>query len=141
MNIQELVSSLAQLVDEETSLLGKPGLPGLPGKHGPLVAAKQRLLEALELQLAEKQRTEPHWQRDMDDEERQLLAAAAAALMKASARNRSALERQLQLSDDLISAVSAELQRRRGVHNLTYAQAGNLREPIQPSPVSINSRL
>lgn len=138
MTVVELMEELASLADEETATLAAAG--GLE-RLGPIAAAKQRQLEALEVRLAEKQRAHPGWAAELDSEAFQRLQQASAVLQEASERNRAALSRQLQLTDDLVGAVARELQRRTGGRNRTYAEAGRLREQTQPAPVSINTNL
>lgn len=138
MSIAELMRSLADLADEETALFAKGGRTE---SLKPIAAAKQRLLDALEAQLAEKQRLAPDWVYQLEERERDMLSAAARDLAEAAERNRAALSRQLQLTDDLLNAVAAELQRRSGRHNRVYAQAGTIRDQPLATPLSINTKL
>lgn len=103
-----------------------------------LAAAKARLVGALEEQLTRLGRQEPGWAAQMDDATREGFAEALGELRAASMVNAALLERQIDLSGDLMSAISAEAKRLSGNRAYAYGATGTLARTDLTTPISLN---
>jgi flagellar biosynthesis/type III secretory pathway chaperone len=133
----DTITSLTAVIEEETDLLGHPRyFPDLAA----MASAKSRLVGNLDLHTTRLSRENPNWMQDLAPEEREQLAAGVAVLRDASEANGRALERQIELSTDLMASVAAEVQRLMGTRNATYGAHGNLCQLEQATPISLNAR-
>ena len=135
-NLVDIISSLTLIMNEETERLNarERGLD-----LAELAAVKIRLTGLLEGELARLNRTQPGWADTMDEAAKEALANGLVALGEASASNAAVLERQIDLSGELMAAFAAEARRISKSRAETYSASGLL-APIDPSsPISINS--
>jgi flagellar biosynthesis/type III secretory pathway chaperone len=136
-DIIDLVQSLATLMREETAMLQTPArFAGLEE----IASAKTRLVAALDARSAELARAEPQWMDGLDPEVKQQLLAALAELREASEPNREALARQIELSVDMLAAVTAEAKRITGARHSVYGARGGLSRLEIATPISLNSQ-
>lgn len=103
-----------------------------------LAAAKARLVGALEERLARLGRQAPGWAAQMDEDTREAFAEALGELRAASMVNAALLERQIELSADLMSAISAEAKRLTGNRAYAYGATGALARTDLTTPISLN---
>jgi len=130
--------SLTSLMEEESDKLVRPG------RHPELAecsAAKIRLVSSLEAQTAQLNRERPDWMEALEPELRAQVLAGIAALHDASTLNAEVLRRQIELSSEMIAAVTAEVQRLTGTNNATYGAHGGLFQTGQATPISLNTKL
>lgn len=139
--IEELLdhmASLTAIMEEESDRLVAPGrVPDL----SEMAAAKTRLVGSLEAKLAQLSRERPSWMEELEKADRSRLAAAVAVLRDASLVNADVLERQIELSTELMSAIAQEAQRLMGTRKTTYGAHGGLLGMDLPAPISLNTRL
>jgi len=136
-DLLDTITSLTSIIEEETDLLGHPRrYPDL----AEMANAKSRLVANLELQTARLCREDAKWMEELSAEKRQQLAASIAVLRDVSEANGQALERQIELSTDLMASVAAEVQRLMGTRNATYGAHGGLCQLEQATPISLNAR-
>ncbi len=131
------IHSLAALTRDETALLQAGQRDGV----AELASAKLKLTASLEKQLAELCRQRAEWQSELDADERQALAEAVVELKVVSAENAIVLQRQIELSRELLDAIAAEAKRLGGTRSETYASSGGLRRLELPAPISVNATL
>ena len=132
----DIIQSLTALLEEETDLLTSPGRrPDLPE----LVTAKARLTGMLEARVTRLAREHPDWAETMDGEARRRFAASAQVLCDAATTNGRVLQRQIELSAELMTAVASEVQRLAGARSATYSPRGRLLEAERTAPISINA--
>lgn len=103
-----------------------------------LAAAKARLVGSLEERLARLGRQESEWAAQMDELTREAFAEALGELRAASMVNAALLERQIELSADLMSAISAEAKRLTGNRAYAYGATGVLARTDLTTPISLN---
>ena len=139
--IEELLdhmSSLTAIMEEESDRLVAPGrVPDLSA----MAAAKTRLVGSLEARLAQLARQRSDWMEELDETDRSRLAASVAVLRDASMVNADVLERQIELSTELMAAIAQEAQRLMGTRKATYGAHGGLLGVDLPAPISLNTRL
>ncbi|MCD2317082.1 flagellar protein FlgN [Sphingomonas sp. IC-11] len=139
--IEELLdnmSSLTAIMEEESDRLVAPGrVPDL----SEMAVAKNRLVGLLEAKLAQLSRERADWMELLDEADRSRLAAAVAVLRDASLVNADVLERQIELSTELMAAIAQEAQRLMGTRQATYGAHGGLLGMDLPAPISLNARL
>lgn len=135
-NLVDIISSLTLIMSEETDRLNARER----GRDlAELAAVKIRLTGLLEGELARLNRTQPGWADIMDEETKAALSNGLIALGEASAANAAVLERQIDLSVELMAAFEAEARRVSKSRAETYSANGIL-APIDPAtPISINS--
>jgi flagellar biosynthesis/type III secretory pathway chaperone len=132
----DIMTSLAAIMNEESELLqGRERTPSLPE----LAAAKARLVGQLEEALARRNRLEPDWMDSLEEEAKTELKDCLRNLQDASARNSDVLERQMELTADLLSAITKEARRIAGNRTFTYGAEGHLAKAETPTPISFNS--
>ena len=132
----DLMISLTDIMKEETSLLqGRERAAVL----AELAAAKARLVGQLEEMLARRNRLESGWTEEMDEETRARLDDCLADLRTASAVNADILERQIELSTEMLSAIASEARRLAGNRTYTYGAGGDLARMELPTPISFNT--
>lgn len=134
----DLMRSLTTIMQEETAKLRSPGPHA---DLSELAGAKIRLVAALEARTAELARTQPDWVEKLDPDLRDDLAAALVDLRDVSAINAEVLERQIDLSSEMMAAVAAEARRVAGTHSTTYGAAGGVFRTDMAAPISVNARL
>lgn len=133
----QTMRSLVAVMDEETVLLRN----GRRDAVGELAAAKLKLTAQLEKDVAERDRERRDWREQLDASSNEMLAEATDALQRSAAENASLLQRQIDLSRELLDAIAAEAKRLGGTQSETYAAGGALKRVDQPAPISINASL
>ena len=134
----DLMRSLVILMEEETTRLAN-GVR--TADMAETAQAKVRIVGALETANARLTRENPNWMQDLSDEEREPLREAVAALREASGANAAILKRQIELSNEMMAAVTHEARRLAGTRSTTYGAAGNVQRVAGAAPISINTRL
>ena len=137
-HLLDLIRSLVILMEEETARLSAPGrFPDM----AETAQAKVRLVASLETANARLTRENPKWMEELAEEERDVLREAVAALRDASAANSAILKRQIELSNEMMAAVTHEARRAAGTRSTTYGAAGDLLDVAGAAPISINTQL
>ena len=134
----DTIESLVALMREETERLLSPGRLG---DLQEIAAAKARLVGSLDARTAQLNREQPDWLDRLEPEMREELNAALAELRDISAENAKALERQIQLSVEMIEAITTEARRLSGTSSETYCPRGGVSRIQSATPISINTRL
>ena len=137
-DLADIVASLTAIVEEET---GRLLAPGRHADMREMADAKARLVSNLEAQNARLTRERPQWMAELGAAERARLAILVRALSEASILNARVLQRQIDLSTDMMAAVAAEAQRITGARGATYGAGGALSRSDQATPISLNARL
>lgn len=135
-NLIDVIASLTLIMQEETAQLASR-TPN--GSLAELASAKMRLVSALEVDLAKIERSDRKWVQALDDGRREQLFATLFALGEASAANAAILERQIDLSVELIGAIAGEAKRAAGRSTTTYGAMGNIAMFDPAAPISVNS--
>ncbi|WP_395328334.1 flagellar biosynthesis protein FlgN [Novosphingobium sp. BL-8H] len=131
----EIMTSLSLVMREETERLQRrERVLDLAA----LAAAKARLVAQLEEVLARRNRREPEWQAAMNDETRERLTECLAELRAASIANAALLERQIELSMEMMTAIADEAKRLSGNRSYTYVATGDLARVDAATPISFN---
>jgi flagellar biosynthesis/type III secretory pathway chaperone len=134
----EAMNSLTAIMEEESAKLARtPYLPEL----SEIANAKLRLTGRIEAEVARLKRENDNWLQDADEETRGKLADASRALRDASSVNARILERQIEISVDMMAAIAAEAQRATGSRSATYGATGGMGGMNAPAPISVNARL
>lgn len=133
--IVAIMTSLSSVMREETQRI-ETGTRAL--ELAELAEAKARLVGTLEERLARLARQEPDWSARMDEAARQSFAEALGELRAASMVNAALLERQIELSADLMGAISAEAKRATGSRAYAYGATGALARADLTTPISLN---
>jgi flagellar biosynthesis/type III secretory pathway chaperone len=137
-DVLDLMRSLVILMEEETGRLSGPGrYPDM----AETAQAKVRLVAALETANARLTRENPNWMESLADAERDTLREAVGALRAASTANAAILKRQIELSNEMMAAVTHEARRLSGTRSTTYGAAGNVQRVAGAAPISINTQL
>jgi len=132
----DVMASLTLIMNEETGRLRSRER----GRDlAELAAAKVRLVGVLETGLARLEREQPDWAAALDEEEREALTATLLALGEASAANAAILERQIDLSIEMMGAVANEARRLANRRAATYRASGDLDNADLAAPISINT--
>ena len=130
----DLVRSLAALMREETQLLQSRF-----GGIQEIAAAKGRLVGCLDAKTAELARGNANWLEALEGEDKEALLEALEELKQASGPNAEALARQIDLSVEMLAAVTNEAKRLTGTRHAVYGAAGGLSRLELPTPISHNS--
>lgn len=131
----EIMTSLSLVMREETERLERrERVLDLAS----LAAAKARLVAQLEETLARRNRREPEWTEQMDGETRERLAECLGELRAASIANAALLERQIELSMDMMTAIADEAKRLTGKRSYTYGASGDMARIDAATPISFN---
>ena len=134
--LTDVLESLLLLMDEETRhLRDSPFGSALPE----LAATKVRLVGQLDQMTAAYGRSTAGGDRALDDAQRTRLADLLARLEATSAANAAALERQIDLSVEMIGAITTEAKRLAGRATATYGAQGHLSRFDPTMPIAINS--
>jgi len=136
-NLIDIISSLTLIMTEETERLGRRDRAQ---DLVELTSAKVRLTGLLEAEIARLNREQPGWAQAMDQEQRARLTAVVSALGVASAENAAVIERQLQLSNELMAVIAEEARRQFKKRADTYSDAGTLSPIDIAPPISVNSQ-
>lgn len=132
----DIMTSLTAIMEEETlRLRGQERALDL----AQLAGAKARLVGRLEEMLARRNRHQPEWAEQMDEETRDRLTQCLADLRTASATNANILERQIDLSMEMMTAIANEARRLAGNRAYTYGAQGDLAKMELATPISFNS--
>jgi flagellar biosynthesis/type III secretory pathway chaperone len=135
-NLIDVISSLALIMREETQRLSER----TAGKDlAELAAAKLRLVGILETIVARIEREQPDWAEAMDAPTRERLFEMLFVLGEASAANAAILERQIDLSVEMIGAIAHEAKRLAGRSTTTYGAAGDISSFDPSMPIAVNS--
>jgi flagellar biosynthesis/type III secretory pathway chaperone len=132
----ELMTSLTMVLTEESAQLRRQTTNG---ELRELASVKNRLVGMLQYELAQRERLDPDWAAQIDDEKREVLSRVVKTLAEASAANRAVLQRQLELTTDMIDALAQEARRTSGRRASTYQADGDLTPLDLAPPISINS--
>jgi hypothetical protein len=135
-DIIDIISSLTLIMTEETARLQASHRDG---ELGELVTAKLRLTSLLEQEMARLNRRQPDWADMLDEERRNELSDSLIALSKAAVTNAALLQRQLELSSEMMDAFAREARRLAGRRASTYSAGGDLSPIDLATPISINS--
>lgn len=132
----DIMTSLTAIMTEESELLrGRERAPSL----GELAAAKARLVGQLEEALARQNRLQANWTELLDEEAQDRLKTTVAAMRDASALNADILERQMELSAEMLGAITSAARRQAGNRAYTYGAEGHLAKADLPTPISFNT--
>ncbi|HUD95501.1 flagellar biosynthesis protein FlgN [Sphingobium sp.] len=132
----DIMTSLTALMQEETlRLRGQERALDL----SQLAGAKARLVGRLEEMLARRNRHHPEWAEQMDGDTRDRLTECLADLRVASTANASILERQIDLSMEMMTAIANEARRLAGNRAYTYGAQGDLAKMDLATPISFNT--
>ena len=136
--LADVMTSLTAIIEEET---GKLLSPGRHSDMREMADAKARLVASLESRNARLARERPNWMAELDGEDHASLTACVRALSEASILNARVLQRQIELSTEMMAAVAAEAQRLTGTRGATYGERGTLFRTDQATPISLNAKL
>ena len=128
---------LIRLMEEESELLA---LSGPRGNIEAIAQAKIRLANRMEAQSAALSRASPGWIEALEGDDRRALAETSEDLHRAATVNSAVLERQLELSAEMLSAVGKELERVTGRCGATYSRRGDVRCRRSSPPLSVNGK-
>ena len=137
-DVLDLMLSITALMEEETAKLAT--VVRFP-EQGEIVDAKARLSGRLSTEIARLQREEPEWLEALDLDVREALTEASRHLHEASLVNARVLERQIELSTDMMAAIANEAQRLTGRQSETYGALGGLALRDDGAPIAINRKL
>jgi len=134
----DIMRSLCHLMEQESEALS---LTGRMAELGETAAAKARLVGMLEAEFARLAREAPDWLETIDAGERRDLADAVEHLNDAATVNADVLERQIELSIELMAAIAQEAQRLSGKRSAAYDAGGGMAGIDLPAPIAVNTRL
>ncbi len=137
VELVDLISSLTTVLAEETELLRRRAdLVEIRE----MVLLKQRLVGLLELAIAQQIRAHGDWLSQEDQETRDNFVPLVAALNEAASENAAMLERQLEITTEMISALADEARRVVGRRASTYRAAGDMTPMDVAPPISFNTQ-
>lgn len=139
--VDELVDLLVSLIQVMETESEKLALLGRCEGLAELAEAKRRLVNQIEGGVAALNRRYVNWQNDICDERRRQVADILSELNKAARVNVDVLERQIELSGDMLTAVTHEMQRLTGRRSEFYCPAGMISLREGNAPLSVNYRL
>ncbi len=134
-NLIDIITSLALIMNEETERLNARD----HGVLAELAAVKIRLTGVLEGELARLNRQQPGWPDMLDEHMREMMSSSLVALGEASASHASVLERQIDLSIEMMGAFAAEARRLVSKRAETYGSTGRLSPIDLAPPIAVNS--
>ncbi|EIZ78718.1 hypothetical protein WSK_2766 [Novosphingobium sp. Rr 2-17] len=134
----DIVTSLTAIMEEETARLLAPGRHA---DFAEMAAAKIKLVAAIEIKTSEHARTRAEWLATLDGETRNRLTAAIEQLGVAAQVNARVLERQIDLSTEMMGAVATEARRLSGMRGAIYGASGVLTCSELATPISVNASL
>jgi hypothetical protein len=136
VNLIDVITSLTLIMTEETERLKARDREDLTE----LATVKIRLTGVLEGDLARLNREQPGWADALEGDVREALSSSLIALGEASAANAAVLERQIDLSIELMAALAAEARRLSKKRAETYGSTGLLSPIDLATPISVNSQ-
>lgn len=134
----DIVTSLTTIMEEETARLLAPGRHS---DFAEMAAAKIKLAGQLERQVMAHASRRDDWLAELDEETRDKLTAAIRDLGAAADINANVLDRQIDLSTEMMSAVASEARRLSGTRRAIYGASGALCRTEVATPISINASL
>ncbi len=134
----DTIVSLTAIMVEETARLQSPGRNR---DFTEMAAAKIKLVADLETEAAIRERTGADWLATLGADDRDKLAAAVRDLGVAAAENARVLQRQLDLSTEMMAAVAAEARRVTGSRSAIYGARGRVARSHAAAPISVNASL
>lgn len=134
----DIVTSLTAIMEEETARLLAPGRHA---DFAEMAEAKKKLATALERKTAEHGADRAAWLAALDEETRAQLTEAVARLGKVAQVNAHVLERQIDLSTEMMETVAREARRMSGMRRSIYGASGILSRTELATPISINASL
>lgn len=134
----DTVTSLTAIMEEETARLLSPGRHS---DFAEMATAKIKLAAAIQIKTSEHAGMRADWLASLDDETRSRLTAAIAELGVAAQANARVLERQIDLSSEMMAAVATEARRLSGMRSAIYGAGGALNRSELATPISVNASL
>lgn len=138
--LTELIGTMYALIDimaQESEALAAAGRhTGL----AELARAKLRLVAHMDQVTAKLGRGSDDWIEALEGGERDSFAKASEALFQAARTNSTVLERQIDLSSEMLHTVGLELERLTGRRSTTYSRLGDVRRAQTKMPLTINQR-
>jgi|GEM_PF-559356 len=131
------MNALIQLMEQESEALA------VVGPHAGLAAlarAKLRLVAHMDQITAKLRRGQTDWIEALEGDDRDRFAEASEALFQAASVNSAVLERQIDLSGEMLQAVGQEMERLTGRRSTTYSRLGDVRRAQAHMPLTINQR-
>ncbi|KQN90173.1 hypothetical protein ASE95_15915 [Sphingomonas sp. Leaf231] len=137
VEMADLVASLTVVLKDEAELLRRRA-----GNNElrELVQLKLRLVGMLELAIAQHARDGGEWLTFEDDEMRRDFLELVEALNEAANANAAMLERQLEITTEMIAALAMEARRVVGRRASTYRVQGDMTPADIAPPISFNDR-
>lgn len=130
--------SLTSLMEDETSKLGRVGNLA---ELAEIAGSKVKLGAWIEVEVVRLRRESPDWMSGLDAGTHAALAEASRTLRDTSLVNAQVIERQIELSVDIMAAIAGEAQRLTGRRSSTYGASGDVSRTESSAPISINTRL
>jgi len=134
----DTIVSLTAIMVEETQRLQSPGRDR---DFTEMATAKIKLVADLETEAAKRARTGDDWLATLSDDAREKLTGAVRDLTIAAAENARVLERQIDLSTEMMAAVATEARRLTGSRSATYGARGRVARSHAAAPISVNASL
>jgi flagellar biosynthesis/type III secretory pathway chaperone len=134
----DILRSLIAIMEEETARLLAPGRHA---DFAEMAAAKIKLVASLETKTAQHGRERADWLDTLDAETRDTLTSTIRHLGAAAQVNARVLERQIDLSTEMMSAVATEARRLSGTRGSIYGASGALCQTEIATPISVNASL
>lgn len=128
---------LVRLMEQESEALA---LSGPRAATEALAQAKIRLASRMEAQCAALHRLDPCWMTALEGDDRRSFAEMSEELHLAATVNSAILERQIDLSSEMLAAVGKELERVTGRGGATYSRRGAVKRARSSPPVSVNGK-
>lgn len=129
---------LIRLMEEESELLA---VSGPRAATDALAQAKIRLTSRMEAQCAALHRLNPDWLNALQGNDRLAFSETTEELHRAATVNSAILERQIDLSTEMLAAIGNELERITGRGGAVYSRRGAVKRGGSRPPVSVNSRI
>lgn len=136
-DLMDAMFALIRIMEEESEALA---LSGPTGDIAELAQAKLRLAARMDAACATLNRTNADWLDALEGQDRASFAEVSEELHKAATVNSAILERQIDLSTEMLQAVGRELENASGRRGSTYSRLGDLRRLRSAMPLSLNQR-
>ncbi|MBT0670536.1 flagellar biosynthesis protein FlgN [Novosphingobium profundi] len=104
-----------------------------------LGAAKARLVASLDAEVTRRDRVNPDWVMELEQEECDALFEQVADLRDAAKANADVLQRQMELSRDMMDAITLEAMRLTGARAIIYSAGGSMAGRELTTPISVNT--
>ncbi|MET3824930.1 MULTISPECIES: flagellar biosynthesis protein FlgN [Sphingomonas] len=134
----DIIQSLTAIMDEETARLVSPTRHS---DFAEMATAKIKLVASLEIATATHDRTRADWLATLDDETRDTMSAAIRELCGSAEANARVLQRQIDLSTEMMAAVATEARRLSGMRSAIYGASGIVSRVELATPISVNANL